>query len=121
MSHFTVALLFFLAPLIINFNRVESMWAKVCVLAIAVLAISMCSSAARKHNSPGNVDRLIIIPVAVMLIVIDMMQVFALLYVGNYYLAARYVIDVITIVLFSTVGFRIPYEPDNYNFAPEGA
>ena len=120
MSHFTVGLVLFLpGQTKATLSAFEvGLWWGVLYTAIVIVLIHICADCARKHNSPANVQAVFYYkPMAVALLMLNLGAVVRELVAGDL-VAIVSIAHTASVLLLATHGYRVPYEPDNYNYAP---
>lgn len=115
-SHFTVCIPLYLIPLIPAFADTRmSVFGKVLVIGLAVAVVWIFTTRARLHNKPANVSS--VIPIYFSMFIVGWVLI-EVLFGSNPIIA---LCSASGAILASTPGFKVPHEPDNLNYAPEGA
>lgn len=114
-SHFTVCIPLYLVPLVIAWTEINIVWVRTAILALAVCIVWLFVHRARLHNKPASVPSVISVHLSMFLAVLAALDVL----LGHNVAIA--LCHTVAVIFAATPGLKVPHEPDNLNYAPEGA
>ena len=121
MSHFSVAVAVLMPLSAANVLMFESVWGRTIYIAIIVWAMWYTLNRARDHNRPGNVEAVVSGTFVWVVIAFDVGGFLRYAYLADVAGVLRMAADIVLVTLWGTPGYKVPYEPDNLNYAPGAA